>query len=216
MYLKQIHNCSKSKTPELHNMSLVLENMYVLYEYNRLVMKYSHCYINFVFKGLQEDFNCVWEQHSQHPTKETSSLPASQNYYVHIQTLVCLTCLCQFFHLPRVINSHSFSHSPILTTTYYYVFNNRLTIKSCVNGSIYHLARISQQRWRIHSNIFSLCPWFPQCNPPCPACENREALSCKLPPLSALLCLSIPSVTPCSLAKWLVRVWIQFMTIHHL
>lgn len=38
----------------------------------------------------------------------------------------------------------------------------------------------------------------------------------KLASLSALQCLSIPSVTSSSFMKWLVRVWIQFMTIHHL
>lgn len=44
----------------------------------------------------------------------------------------------------------------------------------------------------------------------------EKHIHCKLAPLSALQCLSIPSVTLSSSAKWLVRVWIQFMTIHHL
>lgn len=57
---------------------------------------------------------------------------------------------------------------------------------------------------------------FPQCNLPSPRCKNREAHSCKLASLSALQCLSIPSVTSSSSVKWLVRVWIRFMTIHHL
>lgn len=142
----------------------------------------------------------LWEQHSKHYTKQTSSL--SPYHYVLIQRLVC-----DFFQSTKSKQQPLFfSIHQSLPLNLSDDFDNRVTVKSCVNDSVYHLARIRQQRWRIHSNIFVLCLWFPQCNQTCPACENREALSCKLPSLSALLCLSITSVTPCSSAKWLVSI----------
>lgn len=64
----------------------------------------------------------------------------------------------------------------------------------------------------IRRNIFSFFSHsFLRCSLRCPAFERANVSS-----ETASLCLSISCVTPCSSVKWLVRVWIQFMTIHHL
>ena len=64
----------------------------------------------------------------------------------------------------------------------------------------------------VRGSIFSfLATISPQCSLCCPAFERATVSS-----ETASLCLSISCVTLCSSVKWLVRVWIQFMTIHHL